>query len=81
MHSVINKKKLIETFERLPQNRQDEICDFIDYLAYKETFKKEEIPQTTTNEAAGCLHYSGKSKTQEDIDDAIREGVRRQWKK
>ncbi|NJN39268.1 MAG: AbrB family transcriptional regulator, partial [Acaryochloridaceae cyanobacterium CSU_3_4] len=35
--------------------------------------------ETTLAQVAGCLHYSGASKSLEDFEEAIRLGVAEQW--
>ena len=40
----------------------------------------DDIPETRIQDVAGCLHYSGPAKTQDDMDEAIRKGVASQWK-
>ena len=40
---------------------------------------KKPFPETTLAQVAGCLKYQGKPKSLEELDDAIRQGVREQW--
>lgn len=37
------------------------------------------FPETTLDEAAGCLHYQGKAKTIEEMEDAIAQGIKEMW--
>ena len=39
---------------------------------------KKPFAETTLNDVAGCLKYQGIPKTNEDIEDAIRQGVK-EW--
>jgi AbrB family looped-hinge helix DNA binding protein len=41
---------------------------------------KSPFPSTTVEEVAGCLKYAGAPKTQEEIEDAIKKGVRERWR-
>ncbi|MGI9302777.1 MAG: AbrB/MazE/SpoVT family DNA-binding domain-containing protein [Gammaproteobacteria bacterium] len=36
--------------------------------------------RTSVKEVAGCLKYGGPPRSIEDMDDAIRKGVREQWR-
>ncbi|MEH2232310.1 MAG: hypothetical protein V7K71_22240 [Nostoc sp.] len=40
---------------------------------------KEPFAVTKLDDVAGCLKYQGKPKTFEDIDNAIRQGVKESW--
>ncbi|WP_009633171.1 AbrB/MazE/SpoVT family DNA-binding domain-containing protein [Synechocystis sp. PCC 7509] len=40
---------------------------------------KKPFPETTLAQVAGCLEYSGKPKSLDDIEDAIHQGVMEQW--
>jgi bifunctional DNA-binding transcriptional regulator/antitoxin component of YhaV-PrlF toxin-antitoxin module len=41
---------------------------------------KTAFPETTLEEAAGCLRYTGKAKTQEEMEEAIKRGVKEAWR-
>ena len=41
---------------------------------------KTPFPKTSVKDVAGCLKYSGAAKSIEEMDDAVREGVREQWR-
>ena len=44
--------------------------------AHKISFHTQELfPQTCLDDVAGCLPYNGRSKTLEDMNDAIRQGI------
>jgi AbrB family looped-hinge helix DNA binding protein len=38
------------------------------------------FPRTTVDEVAGCLRYAGPLKTLADMEDAIKKGIREQWR-
>ncbi len=40
---------------------------------------KQPFQETKLENVAGCLQYKGESKTLEELDDAIRQGVLEQW--
>ncbi len=40
---------------------------------------KQPFPETSLTNVAGCLPYSGKSKTLDEIDEAIRLSVSKSW--
>jgi AbrB family looped-hinge helix DNA binding protein len=40
---------------------------------------KKPFPETTLDQVAGCLKYSGKPKSLNELEDAIRQGVTEQW--
>lgn len=40
---------------------------------------KKPFPETTLDQVAGCLKYSGKPKSLDELEDAIRQGVTEQW--
>jgi AbrB family looped-hinge helix DNA binding protein len=40
---------------------------------------KKPFPETTLAQVAGCLKYRGNSKSSDEIEDAIRQGVMAQW--
>jgi len=40
---------------------------------------KKPFAETTLAQVAGCLKYRGKPKSQDEIEDAIRQGVILQW--
>lgn len=40
---------------------------------------KKTFQETTLAEVAGCLKYEGTPKSLDDLEDAIRQGVREQW--
>lgn len=40
---------------------------------------KQPFQETKLEDVAGCLHYKGKPKTLDELDDAIRQGVLEQW--
>ncbi|HEY9799825.1 MAG TPA: AbrB/MazE/SpoVT family DNA-binding domain-containing protein [Leptolyngbyaceae cyanobacterium] len=40
---------------------------------------KKPFAETTLNDVAGCLKYQGKTKSLEDMNDAIRQGIEESW--
>ena len=40
---------------------------------------KKPFPETKLEDVAGYLHYKGKPKTLDELNDAIRQGVLQQW--
>ena len=40
---------------------------------------KQPFQETKLENVAGCLQYEGESKTLEELDDAIRQGILEQW--
>ncbi len=40
---------------------------------------KQPFQETKLENVAGCLQYEGESKTLEELDDAVRQGVLEQW--
>ncbi|OKH24218.1 AbrB family transcriptional regulator [Hydrococcus rivularis NIES-593] len=40
---------------------------------------KKPFPETTLNDVAGCLRYQGMPKSLEEMEDAIRQGVKELW--
>ena len=40
---------------------------------------KQPFPKTQLEDVAGCLHYKGKAKTLDEMDEAIPKGVMEQW--
>jgi AbrB family looped-hinge helix DNA binding protein len=40
---------------------------------------KKPFAETTLNEVAGCLKYQSTPKSLDDMDDAIRQGVKESW--
>ena len=41
---------------------------------------KTPFAQTTLNDVAGCLKYTGPAKSLQDMHDAIKQGIREQWR-
>lgn len=73
------KARLIALYEQLPPDSQHEVLDFADYLAHRYAGQGK-LPQTSVDDVAGCLSYDGPAKTIEEMNDAIANGVRCQWK-
>lgn len=40
---------------------------------------KHPFSETKLEDVAGCLHYEGEAKTLDELDDAIRQGIKQQW--
>lgn len=40
---------------------------------------KHPFPETKIEDVAGCLHYEGKSKTLAELDDALGQGILKQY--
>lgn len=40
---------------------------------------KQPFQETKLEQVAGCLQYQGESKTLDELDDAIRQGILEQW--
>ena len=40
---------------------------------------KKPFQETKLEDVSGCLHYEGKPKTLDELDNAIRQGVLEQW--
>lgn len=38
------------------------------------------FPRTTVDDVAGCLRYAGPPKTLADMEDALKKGIREQWR-
>lgn len=72
--------RLLDLYEKLPPTSRREVFDFVDYLAHRSD-DKTMFPRKSIEEVAGCLPYHGTAKTTQEMDDAIADGVRQQWKK
>lgn len=80
MEAVEQKEKLLNIFKQLSPTSRHEVLDFADYLAHRNK-SQERFPQTSIDEAAGCLRYNGPTKSISEMHQAIAAGVRRTWKK
>jgi len=49
-------------------------------ITFIESALLNDLPVTRLEDVAGCLHYSGPTKTLADMEGAIRQGVKEQWK-
>ena len=78
--AIQEETRLIALYEKLPPASRREVFCFVDYLAHRSDTKAM-FPLKSIEEVAGCLPYHGSAKTIQEMDDAIAEGVRRQWKK
>lgn len=67
----------------LPAEAQMEVLDFIQFIKCRRVLAKPTEPlfrPSRLEDVAGCLRYKGAAKTVEEMDAAVAEGIRREWR-
>ena len=63
----------------LPEPIAQEVLDFIGYLEHKK-LKGSSFPPTDLEHGFGSIGYTGKAKSIEEMDQAIADELKQQWK-
>jgi hypothetical protein len=67
----------------LPADAQMEILEFVQFVKYRRSIAKPVaplFPPSRLEDVAGCLHYNAPAKTVAEMDAAVAELIRREWR-
>lgn len=71
---------IYEKSKALPEPFALEVLDFIGYLEQK-TLKASPFKTTDIEQGFGCAGYTGETKSLNDMEQAIADDIRQQWRK
>lgn len=69
--------ELIEKLQNLPEEKQAEVFDFVEFLAYqaKKLPPTKQFAATQISDVIGCTGYQGPARSLEEMATAITQGV------
>jgi len=71
---------IYEKSKALPESFALEVLDFIGYLEQKK-LKVSPFEKTNIEQGFGCAGYAGETKSLNDMEQAIADDIRQQWRK
>lgn len=71
---------IYEKSKNLPESYAQEVLDFIGYLQEKR-LKESPFQKTDIEQGFGCANYHGKTKSLQEMEQAIANEIKLQWNK